>query len=88
MKEDQTFTYNIQGWLTNIKGPAFAQTIGYEPTETNPQGLYGGSVSMQNWTVVNKNNNVKETHKGRYNYTYDQAGRLISARHGVGISHI
>ena len=82
MKEDQTFTYNIQGWLTNIKGPAFAQTIGYEPTETNPQGLYGGSVSMQNWTVVNKNNNVKETHKGRYNYTYDQAGRLISARHG------
>ena len=69
-RETSTYAYNIRGWLTNIAGGKFTQTLGYA-------GQYGGNIATIMWTADN-------TGQQGYAFTYDQLGRMTSAAYSGG----
>ncbi|MDR7130998.1 RHS repeat-associated protein [Algoriphagus sp. 4150] len=76
---NQTYSYNIRGWLKNLGSAlngGYTQTNYYqESTAVTPQ--YNGNISRVDWGGVS---DPEEPYKTRtYNYTYDNANRLKAA---------
>ncbi|MBN3584561.1 hypothetical protein JYB64_19375 [Algoriphagus aestuarii] len=80
---NQTYTYNIRGWLKTLGttlANGYTQTNYYqESAATNPR--YNGNISRISW---GGKAGESETFKTRtYNYTYDNANRLKAATYSA-----
>ncbi len=75
--QEQTFRYNLRGWLTSINDPEnlgdslFALQLLYE-NASRPQ--YNGNISSMIW-------NTRQKNRSQYNFRYDALNRLKKARY-------
>ena len=73
---ENTYTYNIRGWLTNIGSPTtglFKEVLHYN-TGTNPQ--WNGNINRMDWW---DRNGIER----RYAYVYDKVSRITTATYSV-----
>jgi RHS repeat-associated protein len=66
------FEYHIQGALKKITSPLFKQELYYDIKKDNTDGYFTGNITESYWSIKG------ELLKGQ-TYTYDKAGRLLSA---------
>ena len=74
--ENTGYAYNIRGWLTNITGGKFTQTLQYTSGPGVP--CYNGNISSMSWKSGD------ETAIRGYKFTYDNLNRLKKAAYGEG----
>jgi len=63
----QSYSYNLHGWMTNANSGKFSQTLIYN---TNTVG-FTGNITIMNWTTDGQNRT--------YSYTYDGLNRMLNA---------
>ena len=76
-KSGQQYSYNIRGWLTEIKETRFKQNLYYNDGPGTP--CYNGNISSMTWQT---DDNVERGYK----FSYDRTNRLLNAVYGEGIS--
>ena len=69
------YTYNIRGWVTDIKQLYFTEKLWYEQA-----GFYNGNIAKMYWTG-SYYENLDDSY---YVFTYDKLNRLMSAVHTSG----
>ena len=77
--ETTTYNYNVRGWLTQISGTKFNQTLTYNTAVnglTPAKELYNGNISAVKWKSGD------ETTERGYKFTYDNLSRLTAAAYG------
>ena len=70
------YSYNLQGWTTEIDHPAFKEWLHYNDGLGTPR--YAGNISSQLWKVSGEN------FKRGYTFSYDGHGRMRRAGYGEG----
>ena len=72
-----SYSYNLHGWITNIAGKGFSQSLYY--TDGLGEPYYNGNVSSMTWKTDNEN-----FIRG-YKFSYDGLNRLTTAIYGEGL---
>ena len=73
-----TYTYNVRGWLTDINGSRFAESLYYNANKImlNPfNASYNGNISGMKWSIPVENSGYDRA----YSFTYDGPDRLMKA---------
>ncbi|MDD2244968.1 MAG: DUF6443 domain-containing protein [Dysgonamonadaceae bacterium] len=83
--EISTYNYNIRGWLTQIAGTNYQQTLTYDVSVNDLMpgiSSYNGNISATKWKAGT------ETMERGYKFEYDEINRLKVATYGEGTSLI
>ena len=67
-----TYRYNIRGWLTNILGDAFRESLYYNLAISNASPCYNGNICRMDWRLGNGPSQS-------YDFFYDSLNRLTVA---------